>query len=83
MTKATWESMSVDLGGNSKASAKQNQTSGMWYCSELTTVGTSLSECIKEIDKGILSMNKILMKRNKIKIDPGNNDEEKKKQEKK
>ena len=83
MAKATWEQISVDLGGNSKGSAKQNQTSGMWYCSELTTVGKNLDDVIKDIDKGIKKMNEVLLKRNKIKLVPDKDKDVKKKEEKK
>ena len=75
--KATWESITVDLGSNSKASVKQHQSSGMWYCSELTTDGISLDDCIKKIDNAIGKMNNILIKRNKIR--PVANKEEKSK----
>ena len=71
--KTTWESITVDLGSNSKASVKQHQSSGMWYCSDLTTDGISLDDCVKKIDKAIKKMNKVLLKHNKIKPDKEGN----------
>ena len=78
MTKATWESIQVDLGSNSKAEVKQHQSSGMWYCSQLTTDGSSLEDCVKKIDKAIGQMQKVLIKRNKVRTIPIKQDNNKK-----
>ena len=57
--------MIINIGENYRASVKQN-SSGFWYCNELTVSDNSLTDLMQvKLDKGIYLMEELLDKYNK------------------